>query len=320
MLHILLLILKIIGLIILILLGFLILAAVLLIFSPVCYRVRLSAGETLESLEGEAGFHWLFHLLSGEFFFDNGEVRWWFRAGWRRFGNERDASAGSDSTKVQKTEGADKTKEEKRREDDRKPPVTEKMEKEPVRDEVKTENVQKAPLVNVKQNAEKTVKLSDRPKKSSKKDKTLGGRITKWIEKIKYTFQKICDKIKSLDRKRERLQAFITNEIHKKAFSRLLREIRGLLRRLRPRRAAIDITFGFEDPSTTGYTLAGISLIYPVIGEYTNLTPDFEHRVLKGNLFIREKIRLVYFLIFAWNMLLDRNVRTTYRHLRKFKL
>ncbi len=320
MLHILLLILKIIGLIILILLGLLILAAALLIFSPVCYRVRLSAGETLESLEGEAGFHWLFHLLSGEFFFDNGEVRWWFRAGWRRFGNERDASAGSDSTKVQKTEGADKTKEKKRREDDRKPPVTEKMEKEPVREEVKTENVQNAPPVNVKQNTGKNVKLSDRPKKSSKKDKTLGGRITKWIEKIKYTFQKICDKIKSLDRKRERLQAFITNEIHKKAFSRLVREIRRFFGFLRPVRLEADITFGCKDPAYTGYILAWLSMVYPMIGEYTDIHPDFENRIFRGRIYAEGKFRIIYAVIFAWNMLWDKNVRITFRHIRKFRL
>ena len=144
-------------------------------------------------------------------------------------------------------------------------------------------------------------------------------RIRSAFQRIKYTFQRFCDKIKALDKKKERISRFLGNEIHQKAFSRLIRETKVLLKRLRPKRASIDITFGFEDPAHTGYTLAGISLIYPVIGEYTYLTPDFEHKVLKGNVFIKEKIRLIYAVIFAWNMLLDRNVRTTYRHLRKFK-
>ena len=139
------------------------------------------------------------------------------------------------------------------------------------------------------------------------------------FQRIKYTFQRLCDKIKALENKKERISRFLGNDIHQKAFSRLIRETKGLLKRLRPKRASIDITFGFEDPAHTGYTLAGISLIYPVIGEYTYLTPDFEHKVLKGNVFIKEKFRLIYAVIFAWNMLLDRNVRTTYRHLRKFK-
>lgn len=309
MLHILLLILKIIGLIILILLGLLLLAAAFLIFSPLCYRVRLSAGETLESLEGEAGFHWLFHLFSGEFFFENGDFRWHFRAGWKRFGSERNEAGGSDSTK-----------EEKRREENLKPPAAEITASKPDGEDTKTENIQKEKAASGKQNAEKAVKVSEKPKKSSEKDETLVGRIKKWVEKIKYTFRKICDKIKSLDRKRERLEVFITNEIHKKAFSRLLREIRRFFRFLRPSRLEADITFGCKDPAYTGYILAWLSMVYPMIGEYTDIHPDFERRVFRGRIYAEGKFRILYAFIFVWNMLLDKNVRTTFGHIRKFRL
>ena len=64
----------------------------------------------------------------------------------------------------------------------------------------------------------------------------------------------------------------------------------------------------------------GISMIYPLIGEYAQIRPDFEHKVLKGSIFVKGKIRMLYALIFAWNMLWDKNVRTTYRHIRRFKL
>ena len=342
MLHILLLILKIIGLIILILLGLLLLAAAFLIFSPLCYRVRLSAGETLESLEGEAGFHWLFHLFSGEFFFENGDFRWHFRAGWKRFGSERNETGGSDTEKrskltgaeavrerksigtdnlkAAKSTGSDSTKEEKRREENRKPPAAEITASKPDGEDTKTENIQKEKAASGKQNAEKAVKVSEKPKKSSEKDETLVGRIKKWVEKIKYTFRKICDKIKSLDRKRERLDVFITNEIHKKAFSRLLREIRRFFRFLRPSRLEADITFGCKDPAYTGYILAWLSMVYPMIGEYTDIHPDFERRVFRGRIYAEGKFRILYAFIFVWNMLLDKNVRTTFGHIRKFRL
>ena len=61
-------------------------------------------------------------------------------------------------------------------------------------------------------------------------------------------------------------------------------------------------------------------MMYPLIGEYTELQPDFERRILKGNACIEGRFRVIYVLIVAWNLIWDKNVRTTYRHIRNFKL
>ena len=89
---------------------------------------------------------------------------------------------------------------------------------------------------------------------------------------------------------------------------------------LRPSKASVDLEFGFADPALTGYTLAGISMIYPMIGEFSQIKPDFEHKMFRCSGFVKGKIRLVYGLIIALNMLLDKNVRVTYHHIRKFRL
>ena len=145
-------------------------------------------------------------------------------------------------------------------------------------------------------------------------------KISAYRDKIKYTFQKICANIKSLTKKKEKLQRFLTNEIHKKAFSRTIKELKRLLRYLRPKKLEGNIEFGFQDPAHTGYLLAGISIIYPLIGEYVDIRADFEHEVLNGSLLAEGKLRLLYVLIPAWNLFFDRNVKVTYRHLRRFKL
>ena len=164
-----------------------------------------------------------------------------------------------------------------------------------------------------------------RPKYSpdSDKHKKISGlyeRFKKIPEKIKYTFRRICDKIRTLKKQKDRIAAFLRNSMHQNAFSRLIKEVKRLLHFLKPSDASVDLEFGFSDPSYTGYALAGISMIYPMIGEYTQIKPDFEHKVLKGNVFIKGKIRILYGLIFALNMFRDKNVRVTYRHIRKFRL
>lgn len=302
MIHILLLILKIIGIFLLALLAVILVLLLVLLFAPVRCTVEAAIDNTPESAEGIIRFRWLFYLLAGEAAWRDGKFSWKFRVAWKKFSDEEDPDQVSVSVPASAPAPAERSI---------------KNEDAPAAGTVRTD-VPSGSGGSPSGHSETAAGNSDEERVS--RIKRFTDQIKSSFRRIKYTFQHLCDKIKALNHKKEYISRFLSNETHKKAFSRLLREIRGLLRRLRPRRASIGITFGFEDPSTTGYMLAGISLIYPVIGEYTNLTPDFEHKVLKGNLFIRETIRLVYFLIFAWNMLLDRNVRTTYRHLRKFKL
>ena len=70
----------------------------------------------------------------------------------------------------------------------------------------------------------------------------------------------------------------------------------------------------------TGYVLALISMIYPFIGENAEIRPDFEHKILRGRVYVKGRIRALHAVSFALRLLLDKNVRTTYRHIRKFKL
>ena len=313
MVHILLLILKITGLVLLILLALILILLLTVLFTPLRCTLKASIDNSPESARGSVRFHWLFHLISGEATWQDGELTWHFRAAWKKYSNKDEPIPDPVKTEdhTQNTKDA--------------PSVPAQPEKSVISDqpeepEKEQPDDHKAEDKHIK-SSERSKPAAARPQAGKKPSRIMQfiNRIKSAFQRIKYTFQRFCDKIKALDKKKERISRFLGNDIHQKAFSRLIRETKGLFKRLRPKRASVDITFGFEDPAHTGYTLAGISLIYPVIGEYTYLTPDFEHKVLKGNVFIKEKFRLIYAVIFAWNMLLDRNVRTTYRHLRKFK-
>lgn len=306
MLHILLLILKIIGFILLGILALILALLLIILLTPFRYRVSARTGGAPENTEGAVAFHWLFHLISGEAAWKDGELSWRIRAAWKKFGSGSDEPGSEDGIPPVEDSGETECTEPETKE----PETTESETAEP-----KTEETKKT---------EKRI-MSGHPEHNEERrtERTrinLYEKICALFNRIKYTFQQFCVKIKSLNRKKERLTAFLTNETHKKAFGRLTSETGKLLRRLRPDRAYADITFGFEDPAYTGYTLAGISLIYPVIGEFTYLNPDFEHKVLQGELYIRGRVRLVCAVLFAWNMVVDKNVRLTYRHLRKFKL
>ena len=348
MLSIILLILKIFGFLILGILAFALILILVLFLCPFVYRAELSADNSLDSLRGKVRFHWLMHLVSGEVSYEDGNLSWTVRAAWKRLGSDidesRDDSGGRRSSDGGSTisdvsrdgirdSHSDSLEQEAASSDLDVSPDTSSQEQhrtvpgmtgeEPAGKDSSAEGIQKR---SMEKKNERSITNHQKKKKSSFL-RSAGERIRRFPGKIKYTFHRICDKIKTirnkikiLKKKKEKLTAFIQSEIHQAALARLLKELKRLLRFLCPGKGSIDLEFGFSDPALTGYALAGISMAYPWIGSYTQITPDFEHKVFRGSLFIKGRIRLLYGLIFLWNMFLDRNVRITFRHIRKFRL
>lgn len=326
MLHILLLILKIIGILLLVLLALFLLLFFMISFSPLKYRGEASCRGKPETLFARVRFHWLFHLISGDVIYQNGEVNWKLRAAWKRMGYVET----EDQDKNEKEEPEEKSSvdKERARQEDR---SAEETCENPAEQNLGTE----ARISEEKHSSRTTtdmedthreisrkgsrIREKDRPKKQAKKQ-SFSERAGKYIKRIKYTFRSFCDKIKALEKKKDRLKAFIENETHRRAFSRAVCELKRFFRFLRPKKMNVHLEFGCENPEYTGYILAVISMLYPLIGEYTELQPDFERRILKGRACIEGKFRVIYVLIIAWNLIWDKNVRTTYRHIRKFKL
>ena len=326
MLHIILLILKILGLLILGILGLIVLLTAVVLLAPAGYSLEASGKDTPESLRGRLKFHWLFRLISGEMEYKDGGLAWRMRAGWKKFGSgmEEDAASGKADTDHNDPvpELPEKKKEQQRSETEKS--GLQEIQTQPVQ---KKDPPEKARKELEQDQAEQTGKIQTDPAESGqekarkrKQKQSLYERLKKFWEKIKYTFQKICDNIRTLGKKKERLTAFIRNEVHKSAFFKMIRELRRFLKTLRPRKAEVYAEFGFTDPAVTGYVLALISMIYPFVGEFTEIRPDFERRVLRGRICVKGRIRAVHIVSFALRLLADKNVRTTYRHVRKFKL
>lgn len=299
MLHIILLILKILGLLILGILGLIILIISIVLLAPAGYRLEASGKDTLESVSGRLKFYWLFHLISGDMHYKDGRFTWRMRAAWKKFGSG-----------MERKDDADKIE-----------PVSESFEKPEKLVKSRTEEAPEKQSENRagSRAAEEKPELESESPEEEKQKWSLYERFKRFWEKIKYTFEKICDNIRSLIKKKERLTAFIQNEVHKSVFFKTVRELRRFLKTLRPRQADVYAEFGFTDPAVTGYMLALISMIYPFIGEYTEILPDFEHKIFCGRIFVKGRIRALHAVSFALRLLMDKNVRTTYRHIKKFK-
>ena len=87
MVHTLLLILKIIGLVLLILLALILILLLTVLFTPLRCTLKAGIDNSPESAQGNVRFHWLFHLISGEASWQDGELTWHFRAAWKKYSN-----------------------------------------------------------------------------------------------------------------------------------------------------------------------------------------------------------------------------------------
>jgi len=138
-------------------------------------------------------------------------------------------------------------------------------------------------------------------------------------KKTRCTNLKICDKMKSFWETKEKVTSFLTDDVHVEAFKIVKKEIGILARHLRPRRIRGFVKFGFEDPYRTGQVLAGLSILYPFYGEHVDIYPDFEKKILEGDLYIKGHIRMVHLAMFLWRLFFNGYIRKTYRDYKKLK-
>ena len=138
--------------------------------------------------------------------------------------------------------------------------------------------------------------------------------------KLRDAVSNIRDKAEALKGKKDKILDFLTDEVHKKAFVKAKDELLRLLRKLKPKKISARVRYGFEDPSLTGRILAGISVAYPFLGDDVEVYPDFERRVLDGEVKIAGRIKASYFVWLLWKLVWCKEVRMTYRHVRQFKL
>lgn len=275
-------ILKIIGIILAAILGIVVLLIAVVLFLPVRYRIEANSEGTLKDSNVKVRFSWLFHLFAGHFIYQKGVFDWQVRIGWKRMNQSEESPKEEMSVQIpaEKEETAKETRFET--------------------ESVKTESVK----------TETKEKSKQRQRKK---------RRTSLFQKIKYTYQKICDKIKILSEKKEKVIEFLSDTVHQAAWERLKKEIRRILHFLTPKKIEGSICFGLEDPYNTGRILAFLSMLYPFYGEHIEIQPDFEHRVLKGELSIKGHLCGIYAMIPLWNLFWDKQVRATYQHIKTFK-
>ncbi len=303
--HIVLLVLKIIGCFLLALLGLVVLAAGLFLFTPLRYECEAGCKGTKETLWAKFKFSFLFRLIKGNVEYQDGKTKWHLRIAWKTLSDEASKDVMEASVEIAEDVAEDTVKEETVE-------VTKDAAGKP------TETAKKAVKEPVKTAKEKQTTVKAEADSSSKK-KTVQKKQG-FFERIEYTFQRFCDKMNVLIEKKERVFSFLEDEIHRAAFGKAISSLKKLAFRLKPKTLSGNVQFGFDDPSVTGKLLALISVISPIFEGNLDIDPRFDEKILLGEILIAGKITAWKFMAFVLELLMDRNIRKTILHIKNFKL
>lgn len=298
MLGILLTILKIIGIILLVLIGLILLAAAVILLVPIRYHGDGAREEKI--LSGNVKLTWLLHMISAS------------------------ASLSEDGTKIRvclfgKTIYP-KTK---------KPPKKSKAKKMPKQEASKKSEKSEKPKQQ-SGTVSKEVATIYEPQKPNpelpKKEKSARPDVKSKFEAIKQKLLAVKEKfidskagIQKIKNKIDYWKNLLTSDPMKEAMEFLWKKTKGLLHHILPRRMTGRIHFGFEDPSKTGKTLAYFSMLYPFTKENLVIEPEFETEelILEGDIAFRGRIRLGYLVYVALSVVLNKNIRRQYKRLRQ---
>ena len=280
-------ILKIIGIILLCLLGLLFVLLTVVLFVPVRYRIQGEVKENETQIHIRAS--WLCHVIS----FLGDYVDGTFDYILKIFGVRKEFGGSDEETSSEVEEQDDETVETE---------ISTKAEEIP---QETAEGVEEAG------EAGKPGKSTERISGKKSKKRSFGSKISSKLKKIRETVKKIWDFIVHLPQKFDKIKEVVTDAGNKNALSLTWRELRYLLRHFKFRKIHTDLEFSAGDPALTGQILGGIAVI-PAFYRYDmHIYPDFASDTfyVRGTFDIKGRIRLIHLLCSVIRLLKEKDVR-----------
>lgn len=148
-------------------------------------------------------------------------------------------------------------------------------------------------------------------KKSKKKNIFLRAaeKIKRFFRHLMLSFKHLCNKLKQASDVKNMALDFIKDEKNKKTFHLIIKQGKKVIKHLFPRKIKGYITFGFDDPYTTGQVLTGAAFLYPLYHKQFSLQPVFDRQVIEGELTFKGRIRMAAILSAGLRILIDKNFR-----------
>lgn len=328
-------IIKIIGIVLLVVLGLILLTALAVLFVPIHYRVTGSA-ETADSISVRVRVSWLLRCLSYRGKLEKKEYIQKIRIFGIPLRQKAEADENIKPGKKRPTKKRRSKKERKKKVPRQEQGQVQKRlsEQEPEQERAKKPQ-QVTTRVEQSRPEDKLIldnTLIPEEKPILEDDSEQNGKLQQLWQKITSVFfvikslpgmiksklEKLKEKMFNFRETAVRIKQEIQNETNRAAVALLFRELKYLLRHISPRKVKADISFGMEDPATTGQILGAISILPFVYRYQIQIFPEFaaEEFYFKGTFDIKGYIRGIHVLVTGYHLLKDKNIRSLIQRYR----
>ena len=323
MIHILFMILKALGILLLVLLFLVLLIVCTVLFLPFCYRAQvLKEEEGFACVKASGRVSWLFGAVAltasyeeqkpeAQILLFGASLETWKR----RLKKIRRGEASVSRTEENETENA--------------------LEAEKTAEQKAPDQKEKQQKVTAQKEQPEQEQEPDAPKKSILE--RFFGRIEYLPEKLlnlasrllqtafrllEFPFrllEKLEQKIQAgrrLKRKWESVKKFFRSKMFREALLHAKKEVLYFLKKAAPKKVTGTVRFGFDDPALTGETLGILGMIYGKLPKDLSIQPDFEQEILRGDVRMKGSFQAVTAAGIALRLFRDQNLRKTIRHFK----
>ncbi len=307
-----LLILKIIGILLLILLGLAVVLLLTVLFVPVRYKLSgYHLPDRGTALHGRVS--WLMSVLRADFGYEGeGYLRIRvFGILWKGPGSKKEPPSGAEKAADRPKAAPEPVSEPKSMPE----PTPESM---PVPKSI-SKPVLKAvpkPAPEPSQGAAYSAEGQEQPASGQNALRRRWEQLRRLPERFRQWKRSIRNFLQSFREKKERLNRlldFLRLPEVKETLRLCLRQIKGLLKHIGPRKIYLKGRFGFDDPALTGQVTGILSMLPVVYREGISLTPDFTEACLEGEFSVQGRVRAASLLALALKIWFDENFRKAYQ-------
>ncbi len=140
-----------------------------------------------------------------------------------------------------------------------------------------------------------------------KKNKKLS--LRQKIENIIFKITSVYDKIKRIKNNIQYYIEILQEDESKQLLADAWGGIVKILKSIRPSVFEVKGEFGFDCPDTTGRAYGAYCTVMPFLGEHVVLTPNFEERIIQGELKFKGKITVFVIVRNALRILFDSRLK-----------
>ena len=292
--HVILLILKVLGITLLILLGIVLLLVLLLLLAPFHYTID---AEYYGDVKAVGRIQWLCFVLDLKGVYGNNKFLYYLKSfGFMISTNDEEDKhyrAISDE-EVESDKSSDKAK----------PSEAEKVPVKVVEDEFETyEQEQEQKTKSEPQKKSIFMRIYEGIESGLEWVVTIPMRvhdkISELMARILDFFANLAENMNKVIKKRDMILQKITGVrslLEKPYTKKVLKDGKVLLKKMwkhvRPRKLQGSIHFGLEDPATTGQLLGVVGMLYPVYRNHFVIAPDFEQQIFEGKIYAKGRVQI----------------------------